>query len=405
MRTPDVLSSADRTPEEIPNRREAGKNQLCSAAGFTFVELILVIAILAILAGVGAVTYSGYIRKANEAADRQLLGAVNTAFAAACLENGTDIRSVEHVTLTMAADKTVASVDLYEDSFAKFYAGNEGTAFKVFEALVFDDEQHAFIRADPNDVAAGSDGLFSAEDVQRLGKSIFITAESLGVQGLMAQADQAVTLAEYLFSMGLSAGSSDFQLFAAKAMGISTEGKTQAEISQELDAKQQELAAQMMAQDSKLTSAAAVQKVQENAAVLYAVNQAAQMQQDEICSLLSAPGASAKIFNDMGVDLETALSGAVLAYGMYTAYAYSAGDSDTIDKAGNFLDALNGLEEAGFRTYMQSDQADTDLAGYLAALTMIDSGAGDPDVVSGILINGFEDPSLTAILQKAVDGG
>ena len=54
-------------------------------AGFTLVELIVVIAILGILAGVGTVGYSGYIKKANEAADQQLLGFVNQAFAAACL--------------------------------------------------------------------------------------------------------------------------------------------------------------------------------------------------------------------------------------------------------------------------------------------------------------------------------
>ena len=56
-------------------------------AGFTLVELIVVIAILAILAGVAIPVYSGYIKKANKASDLMLLDAVNQAFAAACLEN------------------------------------------------------------------------------------------------------------------------------------------------------------------------------------------------------------------------------------------------------------------------------------------------------------------------------
>lgn len=59
-----------------------------SKAGFTLVELIIVIAILAILAGVAIPVYSGYIKKANQAADLQLLAAVNTSFAAACTEVG-----------------------------------------------------------------------------------------------------------------------------------------------------------------------------------------------------------------------------------------------------------------------------------------------------------------------------
>jgi len=47
--------------------------------GFTLVELIVVIAILGILAGVGTVGYSGYIKKANMAADQQLISEVKNA--------------------------------------------------------------------------------------------------------------------------------------------------------------------------------------------------------------------------------------------------------------------------------------------------------------------------------------
>lgn len=47
--------------------------------GFTLVELIVVIAILGILAGVGTVGYSGYIKKANMAADEQLASGIANA--------------------------------------------------------------------------------------------------------------------------------------------------------------------------------------------------------------------------------------------------------------------------------------------------------------------------------------
>ena len=97
-------------------------------AGFTLVELIVVIAILGILAGVGTVGYSGYIKKANEAADQQLLGFVNQAFAAACLEKGKDASNLDSVpTLTLTGDdgaKKVSAVSMYDDEFQKYFAGN-----------------------------------------------------------------------------------------------------------------------------------------------------------------------------------------------------------------------------------------------------------------------------------------
>lgn len=111
-----------------------------SKAGFTLVELIVVIAILAILAGVAIPVYSGYIKKANEAADQQLLAAVNTAFGAACIENGVDMASQPDyyagVTIT---DGKVVGVTRWNNAFMRYFGGNENAALKVLTALWFKD--------------------------------------------------------------------------------------------------------------------------------------------------------------------------------------------------------------------------------------------------------------------------
>ena len=63
-------------------------NMIKKNGGFTLVELIVVIAILAILAGVAVPAYSGYIAKANQAADIVTCDAIKTAVFAAYAEEG-----------------------------------------------------------------------------------------------------------------------------------------------------------------------------------------------------------------------------------------------------------------------------------------------------------------------------
>ena len=103
-----------------------------SKSGFTLVELIVVIAILGILAGIAVPAYSGYIKKANEAADYAQLDAIKTAVVFASTDKqvkaGNTYEDITKITVTNgsatvapdAATVTETEIEAYYDisSFA-----------------------------------------------------------------------------------------------------------------------------------------------------------------------------------------------------------------------------------------------------------------------------------------------
>ena len=84
--------------------------------GFTLVELIVVIAILGILAGIGTVGYSGYVKKANMAADQQLAHEIEVAVNLEYINNPNAMVSGTHYVILSKNDAQNASSGIVADA-------------------------------------------------------------------------------------------------------------------------------------------------------------------------------------------------------------------------------------------------------------------------------------------------
>lgn len=99
--------------------------------GFTLVELIVVIAILGILAGVGTVGYSGYIKKANMAADQQLVSNIENALALAGYNGTFNNGEGGYIVLTVDGVSGIEAGSSLEKAMVAAFGANYADVLKL----------------------------------------------------------------------------------------------------------------------------------------------------------------------------------------------------------------------------------------------------------------------------------
>lgn len=185
------------------------------AEGFTLVELVVVIAIMAILAGVAVPAYTGYIKKAREASDMQLLAAVNTAFASACLENSLPVSDVEDAKMNLLGGKIqgmssitpdTVSASTINSAFFRYYQGNENATFVTenVNSLVWNKEESSFEFNDKffDMVLTLADGTTLNISGTALTDMIGSTYDAMGSDSLLAMVGKNIETAKSIFSLG-----------------------------------------------------------------------------------------------------------------------------------------------------------------------------------------------------------
>lgn len=415
-------------------------------SGFTLVELVVVIAIMGILAGVGSAAYSGYVKKANEAADLQLLGAVNTAFASASYDAGQYDGRPSGGAASLAEDGKVAqvisSVDRKGEFFQKYFSGNQDSRFKVYTNLAYDRVTGTFHGAvltaatdkDGNMVLRytinGKDYEFTATEAQLDafrastfgGKSMTMNALTGNVGGMINALNSALGGGNFLASVLINAG------MAPETLGIKPDEN---ENYSELDKQRLANAALL------LTASKTDETTAERLLAVFTTNAADEGEEES----LDVKAMSLINPDDMG---ET-MSNVGAMYGIMTAFAYSeqakgwtttvddkeynaeqyynyvnqqiaaAGEKEGAEKIPDILAALGQLgafvqDEVGmtpqFMDYItgteqldESAQINKDLDGYISAMQALSQNQ-DGLVAAGILEDGADGGNISPILDK-----
>lgn len=380
-------------------------NKLRGSAGFTLVELIVVIAIIGILAGIGTVGYGGYIKRTNEGLDETLYKNILYAGEIGKYEN-------PGVTGRVIVTKTDAHVEAVGTS------GDASVVEKWMKNAFGDGWEHT-VKYRTDKYANGTYGTIAlpAQSVE-LDDTQKANLEKLMQSNLSGKEKELADTANNLSGLfadwfGAKEGEEAVDQIAAK---LKTFGGTDEDIADFKTFLTNQLG-------GDLSKASATQL--SNATVLYVASKAKDMKADKLYSDLLAinPRNPLEAITGVAKNNGGILPTAAVMYGTMLGYVNSGLASDefkkameippmgiTSDKPGKdgkthlsvMSLATKMFNDKNFREYANSDKkgAKSDMAGYLGAMQIINDYNVQFDISNK---NAFNDDQALALLQAVLN--